>query len=175
MNHHDSRKDDPINCDPGKHATGRDDTTLSPEDEREWRLQERALHDARAGGGGRGTTADHDPLLAQYRLVAHALRQEWSAVPADFSTSVLDAVQPAPVNASARLERWLLGGLFAVFVLSGLVVAALYGGQWLQGFALLWSQAPATSHNWLLALGACIVLSWSLRWLRWPHMQSGPG
>ena len=180
MNHHDPSKHDPSKHDPSKHVPSHADTKLSPEDEREWQLQERALHEERMLRDRRiAATGDDDLLLAQYRSVAHALRQESSAVPADFAASVLDAVQtapaPAPAPASTGLERWLLRGLFAVFVLSGLAVAVLYGSQWLQGFVRLWSQAPSTSHNWLLALGACIAVSWSLRWLRWPHAQSNPG
>lgn len=162
---------------PGRHRPRvRDDSMLSPQDEHEWDLQERALRDAREmRDAGAATAGDGTESWGRYRLVADALRHESSAVPADLATSILDAVRASPGSVSPGLERWLLRGLFAVFTLAGLVVATLHGSQWLQAFALPWSQAPVGSHDWLLALIACIAISWSLRWLHWSPAQPSPG
>lgn len=137
---------------------------------REWRLQERALHDERAGAA----TGD-DPLLAQYRSVARALRQAQPAVPEDFAAVVASAARArvAATASSSTFERGLLRGLFAILVLSGLVATVLYGGQWMQGFALLWSRAPIAASNWMLLLAACIAMSWSLRFVHLPRTKSG--
>lgn len=134
-----------------------------PGHEHEWQLQERALREER------DSTADgDDPVLTQYRQVARALRRNSLEVPHDFAATVAGAVRLP--SAPAAWERGLLRGLFAMLGLSGLGAAVLYGGQWLQGFVVLWSSAPVTTYNWMLALAACLAVSWALPY--WRLMQA---
>lgn len=127
-------------------------------DEREWQLQERALREQRSGISG-----DDDPLLAQYRQVARALRQpSIGAPPADFARVVAAAAASASRPPDMRLELLLLRALSGLLGMSAIAAAVLYGGQWLPAFAaLLPATIGGTAFNWALALGACIGLSWS--------------
>lgn len=97
--------------------------------------------------------------------IDRALRREPDAgPPADFARSVAARVAQASAQASAldaRVERWLLRGLALVFACSALAVVALYGREWIAGFVLLPAGASATALNWMLALLACVALSWS--------------
>jgi hypothetical protein len=99
--------------------------------------------------------------------IERALRREPDAgPPADFARSVAARVARASAT-DARLERWLLRGLALVFACSALAVVALYGREWIAGFALLLPAAAGTTAlNWLLALLACVALSWSFEQLR---------
>lgn len=99
--------------------------------------------------------------------IDRALHREPDAgPPADFARSVVARVAQASAT-DARLERWLLRGLALVFACSALAVVALYGREWIAGFALLLpAAAGATALNWLLALLACVALSWSFEQLR---------
>lgn len=99
-------------------------------------------------------------------LVDRALRREPDAgPPADFARSVAARVAHAPAM-DARVERWLLRGLALAFACAALAVVALYGREWLAGFALLPLFAGATALNWAAALLACVGLSWSFEHLR---------
>jgi hypothetical protein len=107
------------------------------------------------------------------RHIDQALRREPDAgPPADFARSVAARVAQASGQASAwepRMERWLLRGLALVFACATLAVVALYGREWTAGFALLLpatASASATALNWMLALLACVALSWSFERLR---------
>lgn len=112
------------------------------------------------------TFRDSSPRDGIDRHVDRALQREPDAgPPADFARSVAARVAGAAAT-DARVERWLLRGLALAFACSALVVAALYGREWLAGFALLLSAAGATAMNWLLALLACVALSWSFERLR---------
>lgn len=124
--------------------------TVDPPDveERDWLAQERAL--APAGSDRR------DALLAQ------ALRtQPLASPPPDFAadTARLVASGRAVHGDDGRLERWLLNGLWSVLVLGALVVAGIYGGQWL---ALANGSLGAGGTQWALAGAACVALSWAL-------------
>lgn len=101
------------------------------------------------------------------RCIDRALRREPDAgPPPDFARSVAARVDLASAS-DARMERWLLRGLAAVFACSALAVVALYGREWIAGFALLLpAGASATVMNWMLALLACIALSWSFERVR---------
>lgn len=96
-----------------------------------------------------------------------ALRREPDAgPPADFARSVAARVARAAAL-DARVERWLLRGLALVFACSALAVVALHGREWIAGFVLLLpAGASATALNWMLALLACVALSWSFERLR---------
>lgn len=140
-------------------------------DEHEWQLQERALREQRSGIAG-----GDDPLLAQYRQVARVLRQPSAgAPPADFARAVAAAVAAAPASPDTRLELLLLRALSGLLGVSAIVAAVLYGGQWLPAFAaLLPATATGTAFNWVLALCACLGLSWSFgRWQR--GLRAHPG
>jgi hypothetical protein len=105
------------------------------------------------------------------RHIDQALRREPDAgPPADFARSVAARVAQASGQASVwepRMERWLLRGLALVFAGATLAVVALYGREWITGFALLLpAAASATALNWMLALLACVALSWSFERLR---------
>lgn len=139
-----------------------------PIDQQEWDRQERARREVRDG-----VATTTDPVFDQDRVVARALRQAPDAgPPADFARNVALAVEQAPAP-ETRLEQWLLRGLAVMFAGAALAVVALYGrawfngewfdGQWLKGMGGWLATASAgTTANWLLALFACVVLSWSL-------------
>jgi hypothetical protein len=103
--------------------------------------------------------------------IDRALRREPDAgPPPDFARGVVARVAQASAQASAldaRVERWLLRGLAIAFACSALAVVALYGREWITGFVLLLpAGASATALNWMLALLACVALSWSFERLR---------
>ena len=127
-------------------------------DEHEWQMQERALREQRSGIAG-----GDDPVLAQYRQVAGALRQpSIGAPPPDFARAVAAAVAVASGAPDMRLELLLLRTLCGLLGVSAIVAVVLYGGQWLPAFAAtLPAMATGTAFNWALALGACLCLSWS--------------
>lgn len=127
-------------------------------DAHEWQAQERALREERDAAAG-----SDDPLLAQYRQVARALRQPLaSAPPPDFARSVAASAAAAHAPPDMRLELLLLRTLSGLLLVSAIAAAALYGGEWLRAFAaLLPSAATGIALNWALALAACLGLSWS--------------
>ncbi len=119
-------------------------------EERDWLAQERAL--APAGGDRR------DALLAQ------ALRTQPVASPppdfaADTARFVASGFERAVHGDDGRLERWLLNGLWSVLALGAVVVAWIYGGQWL---ALANGSLGAGGAQWALAGATCVALSWAL-------------
>jgi hypothetical protein len=132
----------------------------------EWQAQERALHDERIGAA-----PGDDPLHADYRRVARALRQPLPhAPPEDFAANVaalarLQAMHKAP---DLRIEQRLVRGLIAVLALSAAVVVAWYGAQWWQAITVL---LPGAALNWTLALMACVAVSWSFDLL---HRRENP-
>jgi hypothetical protein len=129
-------------------------------DSSEWQAQERALQAERlhlAGG---------DPRLAAYRHVARALRQPLpDGLPAGFARQLAARLGRAPLD--TRVEQGLLRGLLTLLALSGAVVAALYGQSWLPAIlaVLPATSSPAPMH-WLLAVVACVGMSWALDQLR---------
>ncbi|MGN2247708.1 hypothetical protein ACFWZ3_13555 [Frateuria sp. GZRR35] len=137
------------------------DPHLSPLEEHEWSLQERALADKRAGLAPR----DREASSGTYRLMAELLAQPPNEqLPADFARRVARQVSPAP-RLDTRLEHGLLALLVAAMAVAALAVVVIYGASWLpaldQGVigALL-----ATPWAWVLA--ACLGLSrLSRHWL----------
>jgi len=131
-------------------------------DEREWQLQERALHDERTSA-----VASDDPALAGYRQVARALRAPLpDALPDDFAARVAARVE-ARRRAGSRVEDVLTQGLLAALGLAGGVVAVRYGADWLRdATALLPRQHLDLGLQWGLAILACLGLSWSMEHLR---------
>ena len=129
-------------------------------DPREWELQERALREERDALGN----AASDPDVAQYRVVARALRQPPDAgPPADFARSVAMRAVQAAVPAEPWLEVWLLRGLGLALGGAALFVSVKFGQSWFDSVApLLDTTRHATTLNWMLALLACVGVSWSL-------------
>jgi hypothetical protein len=129
-------------------------------EEREWQAQERALHDER-----NGVAPGDDPLQAQYRMVARALRQPLPhALPDGFAAQVAARArrQAAHAPPDLRIEQRLMRGLITLLALSAAVAVAWYGPQWLQVIAVL---LPGAALNWTLALMGCVGVSWSFELL----------
>ena len=123
---------------------------------REWRLQERAMRDERAGAP---MEAD-DPRLAQYRLLSRALRAPvMEPIPYGFAEQVARRAQTA-TQGHDRLERWLQQGLLAALVVAGLAVAAWGSAQWLPAFASTAELLPEGSLSWGLVVAACCIVTW---------------
>lgn len=131
-------------------------------DEREWQLQERALHDERGG-----LIAGDDPALADYRLVSRALRTPAPVdLPADFAAQVA-ACAAARARAEGRLEQVLTQALLAALGLAGGVVAVQSGGAWLRDcLAWLPPRQLGLALPWGLAVVGCLGLSWSMEQVR---------
>lgn len=126
----------------------------------EWLAQERALQDERAG-----VTTSNDPLVARYRVIAHALRQPLpEALPADFARKLAAQVQNAPLD--TRVEQGLMRALVTLMAVSGAVVAALYGQSWWLAIAELLPLSSGVAINWALALAACVGASWLVEQVR---------
>lgn len=125
-------------------------------DEREWQAQERGMRAAQ-----RDDTSATDPQVANYRVVAQALRSApHSQPPADFAAAV---ARLAAARSDAGLERVLSRMLLAVFVVSSVVVTALYGGRWWQS---VHQTLGGDALAWLLAGMGCLAVSWLLGQLR---------
>jgi hypothetical protein len=144
----------------GPHIEDRIDERI---DEREWQAQERALREARDGAPASGD----DGMASQYRHIAEALREPPAhGLPANFAAQVAARAAAAQTNAAmvdTRLERALLRGLAIALALSGVVALAFYGAPLAaQSLSVLGSEGA----GWLLALGACVAVSWSFDWLR---------
>ncbi|MCX7515324.1 hypothetical protein [Frateuria sp. STR12] len=134
----------------------------SPDDEaREWHAQERAFAEERAGLA----SAQSDPRLRSYRLMAHVLAQSPpEQLPPDFARQMARRVQRAkPID--TRLERRLLALLVTTMAVAGLAAIVVYGARWLPALDLhLVGAVLATPWAW--ALAACLGLSrLSRHWL----------
>lgn len=132
-------------------------------DEREWRLQERALREERLHADD-----DGDPELAAYRHVVRALREPLpDALPPNFAASVAAQAARLPVRGESALERWLVRFLCVAFAVSALYFIANDGGQWLRASLSLLPNADASAlRSWGLALGACVAMTWAFGRLR---------
>src|SRR3546814_6926482 len=83
------------------------------------------------------------------RHVDLALRREPDAgPPADFARNVAELARVRA--ADPAVERWLVRVLMVVLVLAGLVVAAIYGHDWMAAFGALPVLGGATAMNWAL-------------------------
>lgn len=139
-----------------KHENQIDST---PIDNREWQAQERALQEERLHLTG-------DPRLAAYRQVARVLRQPLpDALPADFARRLAAQVGQVPLD--MRFEQRLVRGLALALGLSGAIVAAMYGQAWLSAIlAALPASVSGVAAHWLLALVACVGVSWGFDQVR---------
>ncbi len=121
-------------------------TDNSPIDEAEWQAQERALRPAPGH-------ATHQ-LDASYRLVANALRSSpRSEPPVDFAADVAGRV----VSPEAGFESLLSRILMAAFVVLLAITGAIYGGELWQA---LGQEMGDGGSAWILAVVACVALSW---------------
>jgi hypothetical protein len=135
-------------------------------DEREWRLQERALREERLHAGDAA-----DPEIAAYRRIVRALREPLpDALPSNFAASVAAQAARLPARNDGALERWLVRMLAVAFVASALYFVASDGGAWLHASLSLLPAADATAlRSWGLALGACVAMTWAFGRLRDGH------
>jgi hypothetical protein len=143
-------------------------------DEREWLAQERARLEAR----NPGATPSGDPMVARYRKLSHALRTPMTdALPDDFAANVARLAQAgvvvdAPLDApDATLERKLTNLFVGLFAIAAVVVAAMYGSQWLPPILGLLHLDSSVAVNWALALAACVGATWATEHLR-RHKES---
>lgn len=121
----------------------------------EWQAQERAVEQERRGV----PLDDADPRLAEYRLIARALRSPaMEPMPFDLAERIVQHVE-ASTAWGERVERWLLRILGGVFALAALVAVTLYGPQWAPSFSALWPSMSAQSGDWAMLLLACLGVS----------------
>jgi hypothetical protein len=139
---------------------------------REWQAQETAAWQERLGLDA----VDGDPRVQRYRALARLLRRPLAdALPDDFARRLAQRVAagagPGPhAGPDLRFERGRTATLIAAFVLAGGIVVAVYGRQWLPSIVTVWPAADAGASRCLLALGACVGVSWLLeRWHRHVH------
>jgi len=127
-------------------------------EQREWQAQERALRAERARERSQG-----DPAVAQYRLIARALRDPPLApLPSDFA--VRTAARVAGTHAvSERVDVWLGRALLALLLLAGVAAVLVYSGDSLRDFSLSMPERAAlriqTLASWGMAIAACVALS----------------
>lgn len=142
---------------------------FDPIEEREWQAQERARLEARNGAA----TPSDDPMVARYRKLSRALRTPMTeTLPDDFAANVarlaqVGVVAQAPAEApEAAFELGLTRALIGLFAIAAVVVAAMYGGQWVRPIMDLLHLDSAVAVNWALALGACVGATWATEQLR---------
>ncbi|MDR0183926.1 hypothetical protein [Lysobacter arvi] len=123
--------------------------------EAEWQAQERALEQER-----RGQPLDPaDARLAEYRLIARALRTPaMEPVPYDLTAQIVRHVEGRPV-VGERLERWLLRALMAIFAIAVIAVVAAYGAQWMPAFERVLPTMSPQSADWAGLLVGCLAVS----------------
>lgn len=117
-------------------------------DDNEWAAQERGMRVARTGD-----VAGVDAVTASYGVVARTLDSaSRSEPPKGFPGDVARRIIRQEAHAE-RLSRVLL----SAFVLVSIVVGVEYGGQCWQ---LLQQAFGDAAPGWLLAVAACVTLSW---------------
>lgn len=131
---------------------------LDEREQREWQVQERALRAERAGERSQG-----DPAVAQYRLIARALRDPPLApLPSDFAVRTAARVAGAQ-SLSEQVDVWLGRALLALLLLAGVAAVLIYNGDSLREFSLSVPERAAfriqTLASWGMAIAACVALS----------------
>lgn len=129
-------------------------------EQREWEAQERALYEERTG-----TRAKGDPNVAQYRLIARALRTPRLApLPSDFAARMAARVAVESRAAGERVEVWLERGLIALLLVAGGVALSVFNGEWLVetlSFSVPEGAVPSiqTLVSWSIAIAGCVGIS----------------
>jgi hypothetical protein len=125
-------------------------------EQREWEAQESALRAERANAN-----TGSDAAVAQYRLVARALRTpSIDALPRDFAAQTAARVERI---ASEHVEVWLERALVALLLLAGVAALLFYRDEPLVSFSLSLPEraepgVQAVLH-WSVAIAACVGLS----------------
>lgn len=127
-------------------------------EQREWQAQESALRAERGGERSEG-----DPAVAQYRLIARALRDPPLApLPSDFAVSTAARVAGAQA-ANERIDVWLGRALLALLLVAGVAAVLVYNGDLLRELSVSVPERTAlrmqTLASWGMAIAACVALS----------------
>jgi hypothetical protein len=125
-------------------------------EQREWDAQERAVRAERANA-----QAGSDATVAQYRLVARALRTPvLDALPRDFAAQTAARAERI---ASEHVEVWLERALVALLLLAGAAALLFYSEEPLVSFSFSLPERAEpgveTVLSWSLAIAACVGLS----------------
>jgi hypothetical protein len=125
-------------------------------EQREWQAQEGAMRAERANAN-----AGSDTVVAQYRLVARALRAPLlDALPRDFAAQTAARAERI---ASEHVEVWLERALVALLLLVGVAALLFYREEPLVSFSFSLPERaePAFQSvlSWSLAIAACVGLS----------------
>lgn len=127
--------------------------------QREWDAQESALRAERAGSAAVG-----DSDVAQYRLIARALRTpELDALPRDFAAQTAARALREARLANESVEIWLGRGLVALLLLAGVAAIRAYADESLLGLSFSVPEGAAfgiqSVISWSLAVAACVGIS----------------
>lgn len=131
---------------------------LSPEAEREWQRQERALQQEREG-----LPDDGDAGTRAYRLLARSLAEPMAVELApDFARSLALRAERARLL-DGRVEQLALTACLALFALLAGYALFVQGGEWLAQLRALVPALDGGGARWLLLALACAGLSY------WPR------
>jgi hypothetical protein len=125
-------------------------------EQREWEAQESAVRAERVGAN-----VSSDVAVAQYRLVARALRApSLDALPRDFAAQTAARAERV---ANERVEVWLERGLVALLLLAGIAAIFFYRDEPFVSFSFSFPERAEPGIqavlSWSLAIAACVGLS----------------
>jgi hypothetical protein len=128
-------------------------------EQREWDAQERAVRAERAGSAAAG-----DAAVAQYRLIARALRTpQLDSLPKDFAAQTAARARREARVANESVEVWLERGLVALLLLAGAAAIRIYGAESLFGFSFSLPDGATfgiqSVLSWSLVVAACVGIS----------------
>lgn len=123
----------------------------------EWRLQEQAREDERAGRPAVGAGA----RLLRYRLIARELYQPLHMLPDTMPGSVAAGIEQEAALRHRSVQRfrfWSLASPLLVFAASILILTTVYGTEWL-ALPVQNAQMKTLLNPWLLVLAGCGAFS----------------